>query len=186
MNRALREHIKECTAHRQSRDSYKDYILSKPAEFPDLVWFAFEAADKDSHRACWILEIVAYQQLEWFLPQLDFICENLQKLTDESSIRPIAKICQLLVNAHFSKTENTIFLTEAQLQKIIEADFDWLIGDTKVAAKAYAMRTLFVIGKHIDWIHTELKTILDKDYPHHSAAYKAAAREILKKLNRIS
>ncbi len=185
MSSSLYERVRNCSAHRKPRDENKDYILANPAEFAHLVQFAFDVADKDSHKACWILEIVAYEKLEWFLAPLDFICTNLSKLNDESAIRPISKICQLLVDAHFEKSETGISLSQEQLQKIIEADFDWLIGDTKVAAKAYAMRTLFVIGKHVDWIHPELKTILDKDYQHHSAAYKAAAREILKKLSRI-
>lgn len=186
MSSSLYERVRNCSAHRKSRDENKDYILANPAEFAHLVAFAFEVSDKDSHKACWILEIVAYARLEWFLAPLDFICANLSKLNDESAIRPISKICQLLAEAHFGKPKSNISLSQDQLQKIIEADFDWLIGDTKVAAKAYAMRTLFVIGKHIDWIHPELKTILDKDYPYHSAAYKAAAREILKKLAKIS
>ncbi|HOZ74949.1 MAG TPA: hypothetical protein PLS51_01760 [Flavobacterium sp.] len=182
MSSNLYERVRNCSAHRKPRDENKDYILANPAEFAPLVRFAFEVQDKDSHKACWILEIVAYERLKWFIEPLDFICANLSKLNDESAIRPISKICQLLVDAHFKKPETGISLSPDQLQKIIEADFDWLIGDTKVAAKAYAMRTLFVIGQHIDWIHPELKTILDKDYQHHSAAYKAAAREILKKL----
>lgn len=186
MSSSLYERIRNCSAHRKPRDDNKDYILANPAEFARLVAFAFDVADKDSHKACWILEIVAFEKLEWFMTPLDFICANLSKLKDESAIRPISKICQLLVEAHFKKPGAGISLSQEQLQKIIEADFDWLIGDTKVAAKAYAMRTLFTIGKQLDWIHPELKTILNKDYPHHSAAYKAAAREILKKLNRIS
>jgi hypothetical protein len=185
MSSSLYERVRNCSAHRKPRDENKDYILANPAEFAHLVAFAFDVADKDSHKACWILEIVAYEKLEWFMPPLDFICANLSKLNDESAIRPISKICQLLVAAHFGKSKSSISLSQEQLQKITEADFDWLIGDTKVAAKAYAMRTLFEIGKHVDWIHPELKTILDKDYQHHSAAYKAAAREILKKLSRI-
>jgi hypothetical protein len=183
MDATLSQRIKNCSAHRKPRDENKDFILANPNYFTDLVRFGFDVADKDSHKACWILEIVAYEKLDWFVPELDFICKNLQKLTDESSIRPISKICQLLVNAHFSKPGNAIVLAEDQLQKITETCFDWVIGDFKVATKAYSMRTLFVLGKHYDWIRPELKIILDKDYQHHSAAYKAAAREILKKIN---
>ena len=44
------------------------------------------------------------------------------------------------------------------------------------------MRTLYNLGKHYDWIYPELKTILNKDFPNHSAAYKAVAKEVLKKI----
>jgi hypothetical protein len=38
------------------------------------------------------------------------------------------------------------------------------------------------LGKHYDWIHPELKAILDKDYNSHSPAYKAVEREIFNKI----
>ena len=44
------------------------------------------------------------------------------------------------------------------------------------------MRTLYNFGKKHTWINEELKTILSQDYPNHSAAYKAAAKDILRKL----
>jgi hypothetical protein len=92
----------------------------------------------------------------------------------------MAKVCQLLVTSHFKETE--IQLTDSHIQKITETCFDWLINDTKVASKCYSIRTLYLLGKHSGWIHSELKVILEKDYPGHSAAYKAVAREILKKI----
>jgi hypothetical protein len=39
-----------------------------------------------------------------------------------------------------------------------------------------------MLGKHFDWIYPELRIILNKDYQYNSAAYKAVAREILKKI----
>ena len=74
-------------------------------------------------------------------------------------------------------------LSERQIQQFIETSFDWLISDTKVAAKAYAMEILFELGKHYDWIHPELKQIISQDYSKHSAGYKARARMILKEIN---
>jgi hypothetical protein len=44
------------------------------------------------------------------------------------------------------------------------------------------MRTLFLFGKKYPWINEELKTILSQDYFKHSAAYQAAAKDILRKL----
>jgi hypothetical protein len=44
------------------------------------------------------------------------------------------------------------------------------------------MRALYNFGKKHLWINEELKMILSQDYPNHSAAYKAAAKDILKKL----
>ena len=60
--------------------------------------------------------------------------------------------------------------------------FDWLMTDVKVASKCYAIRALHFLGNHFDWIHPELKIILEKDCRNHSSAYKAVGREILKKI----
>ena len=76
----------------------------------------------------------------------------------------------------------TIKLTENQETKIIETCLDWLIQDEKVAAKAYSMITLYNFGKKYPWINEDLKTILSQDYFKHSAAYQAAAKDILLQL----
>ena len=76
-----------------------------------------------------------------------------------------------------------LLLTKIQEQKIIESCFDWLIlENVKVATKAYSIRALFELGKKNEWVYLELKRILSEDYTKYSAAYKAVAREILKKL----
>mgnify|MGYP003447712213 CR=1 FL=1 len=111
----------------------------------------------------------------------DFFCSNIKHRKDISAIRPAAKIWQLLVVSHYKKQEG-IILPEKNLEEILESSFDWLINNTKVASKAYSMRTLYILGKHYDWIYPELKTILNKDFPNHSAAYKAVAKEVLKKI----
>jgi len=113
---------------------------------------------------------------------VDFFCSNLKHLKEESAIRPIAKVMQLLVKSHYRKEENDILLSEENLQNCIEASFDWLINDVKVATKAYSIRTLYILGNHYDWIHPELQIILNKDYASHSAAYQAVAKEVLKKI----
>ena len=75
-------------------------------------------------------------------------------------------------------------LSQEQEHILIEALIDRLIQDEKVASKAYAMKALFVLGKKYDWIYEELKPILTQDYSNHSAAYQAATRNLLKKLNK--
>ena len=60
--------------------------------------------------------------------------------------------------------------------------FDWLIGNHKVAAQAYSMTCLLLLGEKFDWIHPELKMILEQNYAVGSAAYKARARMTLAKL----
>jgi hypothetical protein len=169
-------------AYRENRLNCAQEILENPSLFNELISICFSPEDKNNHKACWILEFTAYEKLEWLQPYLDFFFSNLKILKDESSIRPIAKVVQLLVTAHYKKDKNNISLSEENLQDCIEASFDWLINDVKVATKAYSIRTLYILGNHYDWIHPELKTILEKDFGDHSAAYKAVAKEVLKKI----
>jgi len=168
---------------RASRSLLANEILENHFSYDELVAICFSTSDKNHHRACWVLEYVSYEKLLWVQPHLDFFCSNLKFLKEESAIRPIAKVMQLLVKSHYQKEENGIILSEENLQNCIETSFDWLINDVKVATKAYSIRTLYILGKYYDWIHPELKIILDKDYANHSAAYKAVAKEVLKKIN---
>ncbi len=183
MNLDLDKQLALCSAHRKPREKIRDFVLKRPEIFPALLNMAFDINYKYHFKACWIVELVADAQLEWLQNHLDFFCNHLHQLKDESGIRPIAKVAMMIVNAHFRKKANSIILSESQIEKLAEICFDWLISSTKVAAKAYAMRTLYDLGKKHNWIHPELKIILEKDYQSHSAAYKAAAREILKKIN---
>jgi hypothetical protein len=182
MSSELQEKLSYVSAYRENRLKCAQYVLENPHLFEELVCICFSPEDKNNHKACWILEFVSYEELIWLQHHLDFFFSNLKVLKDESSIRPIAKVVQLLVKSHYKKNENSISLSEANLQDCIEASFDWLINDVKVATKAYSIRTLHVLGNHYDWIHPELQIILNKDYGDHSAAYKAVAREVLKKI----
>nr|WP_315202203.1 hypothetical protein [uncultured Flavobacterium sp.] len=168
------------TGHRANRQKYADEVLNNQELFSELIQLCFQDLNKNSSKAFWILEFVCYQKLEWIKDYLDFFCSNIKNLKNESAIRPAAKICQLLVISHYKKKETQ--LSEKHLEEIIESSFDWLINDIKVATKAYSMRTLYILGNHYDWIHPELQTIITKDFPNHSAAYKAVAKEILKKI----
>lgn len=168
------------TGHRDNRQKYADEVLNNQELFPELIRFCFQVSNKNAPKAFWILEFVCYSNLELITAHLDFFCSQIKNLKDESAIRPAAKISQLLVLSHFKKKE--IQLSEKHLEEIIENSFDCLINDTKVATKAYSIRTLYLLGQHYDWIHPELKTIITKDFPNHSAAYKAVAKEVLKKM----
>lgn len=182
MSSELQLKLDYVNAYRENRLKAAQEIIENNGYFDELVSICFSPSDKNNHKACWILEFVSYERLIWLQPHLDFLFHNLKHLKEESSIRPIAKVVQLLVKSHYKKDENCLLLSEENLQNCIETSFDWLINDVKVATKAYSIRTLYILGKHYDWIHPELKIILNKDYGDHSAAYKAVAKEVLKKI----
>ena len=168
------------TGYKASRLKYANEFLENSELFPQLVSLCFLTSNKNTAKACWILELICYEKIEWLQEYLDFFCSNIKNTTDKSAIRALSKICLLLTTSHFKKKE--IKLTKNQLQQITETCFDWLMTDMKVASKCYAIRSLYLLGNHFDWIHPELKVILEKDFTSHSAAYKAVGREILKKI----
>lgn len=176
MNTAFYKLIEESTAHRLNREFIRDYVIQNPDKLQFLMEIAQNEKDKIHVKACWSLELIFELKLELLLPYLDDFISKIPFYKNDSAIRPASKICMFL-----SKSK-TIKLAEVQETKIIETCLDWLIQDEKVAAKAYSMRALYNFGKKHPWIHEELKTILSQDYPNHSAAYIAAARDILKKL----
>ena len=174
-------------ATRKRRMQMANLVLEAPEILTPLFNVAFEDQDPISSKACWILEYVAKQNLDLILPQIDLFTQNIKNLNLDSSVRPMAKICEFLTKAYFSKKKNKTktTLTNTHLELIASACFDWLIGEHKVAAKAYSMTSLLLLGYKFDWIHPELKLVLEQNYASGSAAYKARARMTLEKLKSL-
>lgn len=181
MEKKFYQQIENSTAHRPIRDKLCGDVLSNPELFTVLMQTALDCADKSHHKACWILELVLESNIHWLKEYLEEFTACLNSYTHEGAIRSVSKVCMFAALKH--QKEKYSFLSPAQEQLITEACFDWLITDTKVASKAYAMRTLYVLGKQHQWIHNELKHILPQGFPDHSPAYKAAAKDILKKIS---
>ncbi len=173
---------------RQKRTQLTTLVIKNPHLIVRLFTKAFEVNDPMSSRACWVLEFMAKERLEYLLPYLDDFIPKLAQFHLDSSVRPIAKICEYLTKSYFSKTENETqkVLKSRHLGAIATVCFDWLITPQKVAAKAYSMTCLYLLGQEINWIHPELKLILEQGYHLGSPAYKARARIILTKLAKES
>jgi len=182
MKTILASKIDQSTAHRKSRVSLSNYIIRNEKLLNDFIEIAFDIKHELHIKAFWSLELVCEKKLKLFVPYIDLFCEVLPTLKDDSAIRPATKICMFLAKSNHRK--NGISLTQEQEHNLIEALIDRLIQDEKVAAKVYSMKALFVLGKKYDWVHEELKTIIEQDYSNHTAAYQAVTRNLLKKINK--
>ncbi len=173
---------------REKRQHYSNLVIANPDLIPKVLDLLFDVNDKQSPKAAWILEFMCSARIENLIPYLEPFTQRMHTLHLDPAVRPAAKICELIATAYCSKTKNEIqsALTSAQKARIITTCFDYMITDQKVAPKAYAMRTLFLFGYTDDWIHPELKRILERDYASQSAAYKARARQIFKKLKKTA
>ncbi len=168
------------TAGKKSRITVSNFAMKNDKNLDELITIAFNIYHKNHIKAFWSLELVCEKKIKLLVPYIDKFCEILQKLKEDSAIRPATKICMFLAKSNHRK--NGISLSKEQEHIIIENLIDRLIQDEKVAAKVYAMKALFVFGKKYNWINEELKTIITQDSYKHSAAYQACTRNTLKKL----
>ena len=169
---------------REKRLYYANLVIDNPNLIPKLLEILFKVDDKISPRAAWVFEFMCNDNLEEAIPYLDYFTENMHKVHLDSAVRPVAKVCEYLINAYYSKTENKIktALLPVHRERIIEVCFDYMINDEKIAPKAYSMSCLFLLGKDYDWIHPELVMILERDFQMQSSGFKARAKQILKKI----
>jgi hypothetical protein len=169
---------------REKRMEMARLVSDNPHLVQPLLEIAFENTHPISSKACWVLEFTAKENLPYIFPHLDQFTSSLGILKLDSSVRPMAKICEYLTKSYFQKKDLKIqkVLEEKHLDKIAEASFDWLIGDHKVAAQAYSMTSLLLLGRKFGWIHPELKIVLEQNYSKSSVAYQARARMTLAKI----
>lgn len=171
------QHITTGNAGLKCRNANIKRVLDAPELLADLVDIAVDLSDKNQHKAIWIVEMLAEQNAAILQPYAQKLLETIPQLKHESAIRGSSRIVL------FMSTFEPSFLSEAQQQACIEIALDWLINDAiKVAPKANALYTLAHYMKKQIWLKDELREIIGKDFAQQSAAYKAAARLVLKKL----
>lgn len=169
---------------KEKRSFYSKLFMDHPEDIATLLKVAFDTKEKKSFRAAWVLEFICSSDIAYILPHLEYFSEHLGQLQSDSAKRPAAKICELLTTAYYKKADDRLLHHFKQIHKeqIIEACFDWMIQEEKVAVKAYSMNSLYLLGTEYDWIHPDLISILKKDFAGQSAAFKARSRHILKRL----
>ncbi|WP_340063909.1 adenylosuccinate lyase [Ascidiimonas aurantiaca] len=180
------EELETLKAYRETRLRLAEKVIRQPDLFPELLLICYQFHNEVSSRACWILEFVMLKNPTLLIPYLDEFTENLKGFSRESSIRPVAKTCQLLTKHYFAKKDTPLknAINDLHLERITEACFDWLISDVKVAPKAYSIYTLHLLGKKFAWIHPELVSVLKLQIPKQSPGFKAAAIKTLEKLHK--
>ena len=169
---------------REKRLYYAKLVIKNPDLIPKLLDILFMVDDKISPRAGWVFEFMCAEHLKEAIPYLDRFTENMHKVHMDSAVRPVAKVCEYLIKAYYSKQDNAIktALQPHHKERIIEACFDYMINDEKIAPKAYAMNTLYLLGQDYDWIHPELVLILERDFQMQSSGFKARAKHIIRKI----
>lgn len=172
-------------AYKKERETLANRVIAQPEYLGFLLNTCFQVDENISYKAAWVLELVCTKRPELLFPQIDFFISNLPNVHKEQAVRPMAKICEVLLLLYYKSFHlpTRTVLTCSHREQLTETCFDWLISNQKVAVKAYAMQCLFLLGYEFTWIHPELKLILEKDFPNALPAFKSRAKHILKKLH---
>ena len=172
---------------RVNRNNAANIVLAQPNLIKHLVDLTFDVNNKLSIKAAWVLEwICTHHGIEHILPYLDRFTTNISIVRFDSAVRPCAKICEHLANAFTSKKGNKTktTLTQSHIDAIIETGFDWLITDQKIAVRAYTMTFLYLFGLQKDWVHPELKHLIETKIIHESKGCKARGKYILEMIEK--
>jgi len=171
------------TAKRENRQRIANIVLEQAFLFEELVTITFWIDKKISIKAAWVLEwICTHQNLDFILPYLKEFTSKISSLKFDSAIRPCAKICEHLATAYYAKSANKTkeILTLVHIDAIVETGFDWLITPQKIAVRAYTMNTLYLFGLEKEWIHPELKHLIETKIIHESKGTKARGKHVIK------
>ncbi len=127
-------------------------------------------------QAWWALELVAEKNLAILLPRLGELVHAMEGLKIDGAIRSASRICMLYCQTCPGDLPPRMTL---QLRDLC---LEWLVGDHKVAARAYAARALFELSQGDPQLRGVLREILEQDYPRYSSAYKAMARDLISRI----
>jgi len=166
--------------------NYQDALIDVSLKNPNYIAILISNIEKvdyeNSSFSARILELTIKENIELIIPFIDTFCDLLNKVKFTQTIRACSKICELLMIEYFIKKNLKIIhsIQNKDLEKIVEAGFNWIINDQPIAVQAYTMQTLFLLGTKYNWIHPELAFIIEKDIPKGSIGYKNRGRKVLK------
>ena len=93
----------------------------------------------------------------------------------------------MITVAYYKNKDSEIasVLKQTYKETIMTCCFAWLIINQKVACEVYAMSALYDLGTEINWIHPELKTIIEANIHQKSPAYNARVKHILEQITKF-
>ncbi|NND88617.1 MAG: adenylosuccinate lyase, partial [Flavobacteriaceae bacterium] len=136
-------------------------------------------------KATWVFEFVCRKNLSLIYPYLDHIFKHLPEVKADGALRSMGLMCELITIAYYKEKDQALKeqFTSTHKDIMIEQCFDWLITQQKVACQVRAMTSLFYLGTEREWIHDELRQLLDRGIPTGSPGYQARAKTVLKQIN---
>ena len=177
-------------AKRENRDKAARFILKQPIYFEDLLELSLNISYKFHYKAAWVLELVLEKNLHNIFPYLNLFCASIGAVKNDSAARPLAKISLWVVEVYVKQTDIILlqYTSNTQINQLITTNFDWLIGNFKVATKVHAMDTLFLLSQlnneQTHWIREQLQGVLLEQISYGSAGFQNHSKKILQKIEK--
>ncbi len=147
-------------------NSIADRIIQEAIPLEDLLELNFHSDRRISFRSAWVMEKIAYRDINLITPVFPQILERYNTLHNPSLARHYNKILLLVfemkVNNTLPQELNTI-LENADREKIIEGCFKWIImPKCPVAALVWSIEILMYHTESHPWLKEELPPIIQK------------------------
>jgi hypothetical protein len=174
------------TARLSNRQRVASLFLEHPELVGKLMQILFESKKDLTIRTAYTLEIVCIEDLNCLAPYMDIYVSNLLTIKSGSAIRALSKIASLIAQAYTMNKSSPISMVvkKEHIDQLVEVGFLWLISDHKVAIKVHSMELLYQLGRNSEWIHDELRLIIQKNMSYESCGYQARGKKVLDRINR--
>ncbi|MEL6305094.1 MAG: hypothetical protein AAGL29_01985 [Bacteroidota bacterium] len=159
-------------------------LLNYPELVLPLIQHVFKEEKEGLFMASWVLDHLLRKNLLLLLPHIDFFIAGLTEMQSDSSIRPMAHCCEMLLTKVYQK-KDAVYCKAINLghkEVLLSTNFDWLIGPYRAATKVFSMTNVYYLGKDFDWVHPELTSVLQETLSEGSTAYQNRGSKILKRL----
>ncbi|MEL6483564.1 MAG: hypothetical protein AAFP96_01810 [Bacteroidota bacterium] len=159
-------------------------LLNHPELVLPLIQHVFEEEKEGAFMASWVLDHLLRRNLSLLLPHIEFFISGLPGMQSDSSIRPMAHCCEMLLIKVYKKKDPvyTKAINTTHKEILLSTNFDWLIGPYRAATKVFAMTNVYYLGKEFAWVHPELTSVLQETLSEGSRAYQNRGSKILKRL----
>ena len=149
-----------------------NHIGDNPTLFAQLMTLFLANEYRVTQRAAWAVSVCAESHPELIAPHLEAMIDNLQNQVHDAVKRNTIRIV-----LHLKEIPENLY------GKLASICFDLLASPTEaIAIRVFAMRVLARICEKEPDLKEELKLTVEEGMLHSTPAYKAAAKDILKKI----
>ncbi len=153
-----------------------EYVESNPAKLLELLLIILKGDKLLSQRSAWVLGKFSKDFYIEFIPHLDFILSEIKNAKHVAVSRNFARVFITLTDKYHIQ-----FLTEKQIDSIVDISFGWVIcKNEKAAIVAFGMYTLQNLLQKRSWIALDLKLHIVNNMAGSLPSFQAAGKRVLK------